>query len=110
MGDYAKERAGNGLDAKGAGEAQANAGHKAALAEVVILLRDYPQWAIWLPASGGDWTAIRPASSLPPSPELPTIWVRAATASKLARLMRAGDEQLSGRGLHDTESGQRLTR
>ena len=70
---------------------------EADLAEAVILLRDHPQWAIWLPASGGDWTAIRPASSRPPSPELPTIWVHADTASELAELMQAADEQVSGR-------------
>jgi hypothetical protein len=68
------------------------------LAEAVILLRDHPQWAIWLPASGGDWTAIRPASSRPPSPELPTIWIYADTAGELAQLMRSADEQVSGRG------------
>ena len=66
--------------------------------EAVILLRVHPQWAIWLPASGGDWTAIRPASSRPPSPELPTIWIYADTASELAQLMRSADEQVSGRG------------
>ena len=71
---------------------------EAVLAEAIILLRDHPQWAIWLPASGGAWTAIRPASSRPPSPELPTIWVHADTAGELARLMRSTDEQVSGRG------------
>jgi hypothetical protein len=71
---------------------------EAVLAEAIILLRDHPQWAIWLPASGGDWTAIRPASSRLPSPELATIWVHADTASELARLMRSTDEQVSGRG------------
>lgn len=71
---------------------------EAVLAEAIILLRDHPQWAIWLPTSGGAWTAIRPASSRPPSPELPTIWVHADTAGELARLMRSTDEQVSGRG------------
>ena len=55
-----------------------------ALAEAIILMRDHPQWAIWLPAKGRDWIAIRPATSRPPTPELPTIWVHAATASELA--------------------------
>ena len=67
------------------------------LAEAVILLREHPQWAFWLPVSGGAWAAIRPASSRPPSPELPTIWVHADTASELANLMQAADEQVSGR-------------
>jgi len=66
--------------------------------EATILMRDHPQWAIWLPARGGDWTAVRPASARPPTPELPTIWVHADTARELARIMHAADEQLSGHG------------
>jgi hypothetical protein len=77
-----------------------------ALAEAVILMRDHPQWAIWLPVRGGDWTAIRPATSRSPAPELPTIWVHAATARELADLMHAGDEQVLGRGLPEPDSGQ----
>jgi hypothetical protein len=77
-----------------------------ALAEAVILMRDHPQWAIWLPVRGGDWTAIRPATSRPPAPELPTIWIHAGSASELARLMQAGDEQLSGRDVPDPNSRQ----
>src|SRR5450759_64404 len=67
---------------------------QAELFEATILIRDHPQWAIWRPARGSDWTAVRPASSRPPAPELPTIWVHAGTARELARLMRAADEQL----------------
>jgi hypothetical protein len=67
------------------------------LAEANALLRNHPRWAIWLPLGSGDWAAIRPASSRPPSPELPTIWVHADTASELARLMQVADEQISGR-------------
>jgi hypothetical protein len=74
------------------------------LAEANALLRDHPRWAIWLPVGGGDWAAIRPASSRPPSPGLPTIWVHADTASELSRLMYAADEQISGRGGPDHES------
>jgi hypothetical protein len=65
------------------------------LAEANALLRSHPRWAIWLPVGSSDWAAIRPASSQPPSPELPTIWVHAATPSELARLMRRADEQVS---------------
>jgi hypothetical protein len=74
------------------------------LAEANALLRNHPRWAIWLPVGSGDWAAIRPASSRPPSPELPTIWVHADTASELARLMRLADEQVSGRGGQPSES------
>jgi len=88
----------NGVHPGGARVVRVTSEEEAVLAEATILLRDHPQWAIWLPASGGDWTAIRPASSRPPSPELPTIWVHADTASELARLMRSTDEQVSGRG------------
>jgi hypothetical protein len=88
----------NGVHPEGARAVRVTPGEEAVLAEAIILLRDHPQWAIWLPASGGDWIAIRPASSRPPTPELPTIWVHADTASELARLMRSTDEQVSGRG------------
>lgn len=88
----------NGVNPEGARAVQVTQEEQAVLAEAIILLRDHPQWAIWLPASGGAWTAIRPASSRPPSPELPTIWVHADTAGELARLMRSTDEQVSGRG------------
>jgi hypothetical protein len=77
---------------------------RTAIAEAIVLMRNHPQWAIWLPASGSDWAAIRPASSRPPAPELPTIWVHAGTARDLARLMQAADEQVSGRGQTDHES------
>lgn len=84
------------MDAEGAGAAQVSAEEEVALAEALILLRDHPQWAIWRPASGSDWTAIRPASSRPPAPELPTMWVHADTAAELARLIQAADRQVSG--------------
>jgi hypothetical protein len=88
----------NGVHPEGARAVRVTPEEEAVLAEAIILLRDHPHWAIWLPASGADWNAIRPASSRPPSPELPTIWVHADTASELARLMRSTDGQVSGRG------------
>lgn len=45
------------------------------LAEVVALYRDHPRWAVWLPAPGGGWAAVRPAGSHPPGPEVPMLWV-----------------------------------
>jgi hypothetical protein len=95
-GKYAEKLGVTGVGAEGV-EAPVALRGEADLAEAIILLRDHPQWAIWLPASSGDWIAIRPASSRPPSPELPTIWVHADTASELANLMQAADEQVSGR-------------
>jgi hypothetical protein len=92
-----EEGRGKRVTAEGARTAPVTPGDEAVLVEAIILMRDYPQWAIWLPASGGGWTAIRPASSRLPSPELPTIWVDADTASELARLMRSTDEQVSDR-------------
>jgi hypothetical protein len=94
----------NGVNPEGARAEQVTQEEEAVLAEAIILLRDHPQWAIWLPASGGIWAAIRPASSRPPSPELPTIWVHAETASELANLMQAADEQVSSPGGLDYES------
>jgi hypothetical protein len=96
MDKHAEEGGENRMDTECGGAAWIRA--EANLVEAVILLRAHPQWAIWLPASGSDWTAIRPASSRSPAPELPTIWVHADTADELARLMRAADEQISGRG------------
>jgi hypothetical protein len=81
-----------------------------ALAEAVILMRDHPRWAIWRPAGGEKWAAIRPASSQPPAPDLPTIWIQASTASELADLMHAGDEQISGRGTQEPKSRQTRAR
>jgi hypothetical protein len=88
----------NGVHPESARAVRVTPEEEAVLAEAIILLHDHPQWAIWLPASRRDWTAIRPASSRPPAPELPTIWVHADTASELALLMRSTDEQVSGRG------------
>jgi hypothetical protein len=85
-------------DPEVAAEAQVTAKEEVDLSEAVILLRAHPQWAIWRPSSGSDWTAIRPASSRLPAPELPTIWVHADTPAELARLMQASDEQISGYG------------
>jgi hypothetical protein len=59
------------------------------------LLRVHPHWAVWLPGSGGRWTAVRPLTSRPPGPELPMLWVHADTSSELGRLMRDADEQIS---------------
>jgi hypothetical protein len=94
----------NGVHPEGARAVRVTPEEEAVLAEAIILLRDHPQWAIWLPASRRDWTAIRPASSRPPAPELPTIWVHAETASELANLMQAADEQVSGSEGPDYES------
>jgi hypothetical protein len=43
------------------------------LAEAVVLLRAHPHWAVWLPADGGGWTAVRPAGWMPPGPEVPAV-------------------------------------
>jgi len=64
------------------------------LAEAAILLCAFPQWAVWLPADRGAWTAARPADSMPPDQEVPMVWVRAGTAGELAGLMQAADAQL----------------
>jgi hypothetical protein len=67
-------------------------------AEVVGLLRDHPRWAIWLPADGGAWTAVRPAGSRPPGPDVPLLWAHGSTAAALAGKLRALDEQASADG------------
>jgi hypothetical protein len=61
------------------------------LAEVVVLHRDHPGWAVWPPAAGGEWAAVRPAGLRPPGPELPMLWVRAGTAAELGGRMSRAD-------------------
>jgi hypothetical protein len=104
MTDYVDKDDTNSGDARRAGSAPIISKEEGDLSEAVALLRNHPRWAIWLPVGNGDWAAIRPASSRPPSPELPTIWVHADTASELARLMDAADEQISGRAGPTSES------
>lgn len=58
-----------------------------ALAEVASLHLRYPLWAVWLPAGGRDWVAVRPAGSRPPGPEVPMVWVAAETAAELSARM-----------------------
>jgi hypothetical protein len=66
------------------------------ITEVIALHQEFPAWAIWLPRRGGCWTAVRPASARAPGPDLPMIWVHAATAAELAVRMRSGDAQVGG--------------
>jgi hypothetical protein len=66
-----------------------------AIAEVVALYRDHPQWAVWLPVPGGQWGAARPAGSRPPGPEMPMVWVRADTVSELGGRMGQADSSLA---------------
>ena len=68
------------------------------LIEAVVLTRAFPRWAIWRPIAGGVWTAVRPASSRSPGPELPMVWMQAATAGELAELMRRAEGQVAPRG------------
>ena len=65
------------------------------LAEVVVLYRDHPRWAVWMPVAGGEWAAVRPAGSRPPGPEVPMLWVHAGTAADLRGRMSRADARLS---------------
>lgn len=83
----------------GSGGSGGNAGYGAADAEtfavVAALCRDHPRWAVWPPASpGGQWTAVRPAGSRSPGPEVPMVWVQAATTVELGEGMRHADAAL----------------
>lgn len=61
-------------------------------AEAAVLLHEHPGWAVWLPRDRrGEWTAARAASTRPPGPDVPMLWVRAGTADELAHMMRAAD-------------------
>lgn len=62
--------------------------------ELVLLHQEFPAWAVWPPFQG-VWSAIRPASSRPPGPGLPMLWVRGESAQQLAERMRDSDWQLT---------------
>ena len=68
------------------------------LAEIVWLHLDLPLWAVWPPADGRGWIALRPAGSRPPGPEVPLLWVQATTVVELDARMHAADEGLSPLG------------
>jgi hypothetical protein len=65
-----------------------------AIIQVVVLQREFPAWAVWLPRRGRSWTAVRPASARAPGADLPMIWVHAVTAAELADRMRDVDAQV----------------
>jgi hypothetical protein len=67
------------------------------IAEVIVLHREFPGWAVWLPHGGRPWIAVRPASGRAAGPDLPMIWAQAGTAGDLADRMRATDAQLAPR-------------
>lgn len=62
--------------------------------EVIALHQEFPAWAVWLPSTGNGWAAVRPASSRAPGPDLPMVWLHAATSAELAAGMRRVDAQL----------------
>jgi hypothetical protein len=74
-----------------------DAGARSAVSQVIVLHREFPAWAVWLPHGGRRWTAVRPASARAPGPDLPMVWVHAATSAELAERMRGVDAQLAGR-------------
>ena len=67
------------------------------ITEVIALHREFPAWAVWLPHRGRDWVAVRAASARVPGPDLPMVWVHAATPADLTGRMRAVDGQLAHR-------------
>jgi hypothetical protein len=66
-----------------------------AVIQVTALYGEFPTWAVWLPHGGRPWTAIRPASARAPRPEVPMIWVHAATVEELTEQMQRADAQLT---------------
>ena len=65
------------------------------LAAVMALYREHSRWAVWPPLMPfGPWTAVRVAGSRAPGPELPLVWVAAATATELSARMRHADGAL----------------
>jgi hypothetical protein len=70
-------------------------GDREAISQLIVLHRELPAWAVWLPCRGRPWIATRAASSRVPGPGLPMMWVQALTAAELANRMRAIEAQLS---------------
>ena len=66
-----------------------------AITEVIVLHREFPEWAAWLPDGSRRWVAVRVASARAPSPEVPLIWVAAGTAAELGARMRRANAGLS---------------
>jgi hypothetical protein len=66
------------------------------IAELAALNRAHPRWAVWIPSDEHAWIALRPASSRPPGPQQPMVWVNADTASGLGHLMQAADARIAG--------------
>jgi hypothetical protein len=66
-----------------------------AMAAIIVLYREFPAWAVWLPSADRAWTAVRPASARAPAPDLPMIWVNAPTETELADRMRSVDAQFA---------------
>jgi hypothetical protein len=64
------------------------------LGEAVALCRDHPRWAVWLPAAGGGWAAVRPVGVRPPGPKIPMLWLDADTADELRARMQHADAGL----------------
>jgi hypothetical protein len=65
------------------------------ITEVIVLHREFPAWAVWLPDRGRSWIAVRAASARVPGPELPMLWLRAGSAAELGVRMRQADVGLS---------------
>jgi hypothetical protein len=68
---------------------------KQAIMEVIILHRQFPAWAVWLPHGSQGWVAVRPASTRAPGPELPLVWVHGASPTELGARMHRVDTELS---------------
>jgi hypothetical protein len=68
-----------------------------AITQVIVLHREFPAWAVWLPHRGHPWIAVRPASTRTPHSELPMIWAEAETVEELADKMRRVNAQLADR-------------
>jgi hypothetical protein len=72
-----------------------DAGASGVISQVIVLYREFPAWAVWLPYRGRRWTAVHPAWARAPGPDLPMIWVHADAAAELAARMRGADAQLA---------------
>jgi hypothetical protein len=63
------------------------------IAFLSALLREFPEWAIWLPKQG-QWTAVRAPHAFIPFPQATLLWVKAASARQLCAELERAERQL----------------
>jgi hypothetical protein len=78
------------------------------IAFLSALLREFPEWAIWLPKQG-QWTAVRPPHALIPFPQATLLWVKAASARQLYTDLEWTERQLDAEIRRNTRRNNKVS-